>query len=225
LIKPFWGSGGEGIVRIRNQKEFIQFKPPARFPETMLLIQPVIKGTDIDISLLAVNGIIKLFAIQKGKNKDTRLKYSWQIEFLEDPTLLQVTAEIISKLNYTGIAHLDYRLSQNKNEYTLVDFNARYWTTLTGALTAGLNFPVVAVYEGLGLDYEEMKARNGNYSKTNNVISMLVSRLSRDKNSWIRYHESELIYSIKDPLPYMLDFLLKSLNHPGIIRKRLANRN
>ena len=109
LIKPNWGSGGRGITLIRNSDELVNYKPGKDFEHEEFIIQSLIPGFDIDISALVEKGEILSFNIQRNIAGNKKLAYSRSIEFLHNDSLLKLAIRIFKELEYTGIAHLDFR--------------------------------------------------------------------------------------------------------------------
>ena len=205
LIKPFWGSGGKGIVMIGDIDQFKKFKPHSTFGEEGYLICPYIDGYDIDLSALVINGEIISYTIQKSIAKKSELIYSKSVEFIENEVLLQQAVSIFRALKYTGIAHLDFRFDIEKSKYILIDFNARYWSSLLASLSVGINFPLISCQIAMNQNYRKPNYSKRNYYMTNNIVELLFSHIS--------IKESEFQFTIADPLPIFIQFYLWSINY------------
>jgi predicted ATP-grasp superfamily ATP-dependent carboligase len=202
LIKPNWGSGGQGIRQIEDLIEFESVSKNYKDPHEYV-IQKIIPGFDIDISFLARNGRIMAYTIQQSIEKKNRYVYARSLKFIHNEELLNITTDIVKRLNYSGIAHLDFRYDSDENNYKLIDFNARYWSSLLGSLSAGINFPYLAVCSDENMhpsDYNSM-----NYYMVLNVLRLLWKR--------IPLKNTELYYDLRDPVPLFLDLLYKVNYH------------
>jgi predicted ATP-grasp superfamily ATP-dependent carboligase len=202
LIKPNWGSGGKGIRRIENLHDFESVSGSYPDPHEYV-IQKIIPGFDIDISFLARDGRIMAYTIQQSIEKKNRYAYARSLKFTHNEELLGITADIVKKLNYSGIAHLDFRYDTLENNYKLVDFNARYWSSLLGSLSAGINFPYLAVCG------DEMISRS-EYNSMNYYMDLNVLRLLWKK---IPLRNSEFYYDLRDPAPLFLDLFYRAAYH------------
>jgi D-aspartate ligase len=205
LIKPFWGSGGRGIVKIRDREELINFKPGKAFNIQELLIQNFIHGYDIDISALTDNGKILAYSIQKNISGSNKLVYSKSIEFMHLEILLEQAAIIFRELNYSGIAHLDFRYDEITNTYQLIDFNARYWSSLLGSLSCGINFPWLACQKAMKRPLSDSVFSNEKYFATNNPLKIIFKHIPGNK--------TEFQYTVRDPAPFIIDLFNSAWYH------------
>jgi len=206
LIKPFWGSSGEGIVKLGAASQ-LQPVIDSNPGTNDFLIQPYFAGNDLDLSALVGNGRILAYTIQRPVIENNRFKYSKKIEFTFDATLLELCEKIFMKLNYSGIAHLDFRHNPSDQSYHLVDFNARYWSTISGSLKAGINFPDLAC--SLALDYPVKHAdyRHISFLSSESIIYILFNSFRKKLKSLPFLFNNELYYGIRDPLPMLFNFI------------------
>ncbi len=207
LIKPHWGSGGRGISRINNIQELMHFRPDKEFKVEELLIQPFIPGFDIDISVLAENGEVLAYTIQKGFDHGNKFVYSKAIEFLYDDKLYQLSLQILRKLKYSGIAHLDFRYNPEDDTYSLIDFNARFWSSILGSLNAGINFPWLACQRALGKDVSKTSYRLETYYMTHSIKGFLPVNIKNRQSLF----NSETKFVMRDILPLFMQIVKKLL--------------
>lgn len=206
LIKPFWGSSGEGIIRIKDAS---QIKPiiDASLSTTEFLVQPYFPGDDLDLSALVEEGRILVYTMQHPALENKKFKYSKKIEFTEDPALLDLCEKIFKKLNFSGIAHLDFRYNPVNQSYHLVDFNARYWSTITGSLKAGINFPELACARALNKPVNPMTYKRICFLSSESLFYILINSFSFKAKSFQFLVNNELYYGISDPLPMLFNFI------------------
>lgn len=207
LIKPFWGSSGEGIVSIGSPDQLDPMIDSIRKKNGEFLIQPYYAGKDIDLSALVDKGRIITYTIQRTAYDKKTLKYSKSIEFTRDPSLLEFCEKIFKELNYSGIAHLDFRLDPDRGIYHLVDFNARYWSTLCGSLLAGINFPHLVCLAAQNSPISHQPYRPIRFLSSENPFYILGSSLKLSGKSFQLIANNELYYGMRDPLPMVFNFV------------------
>ena len=143
LVKPLSMKGGDGIEKIKSITSFEKYSKKRKAP---LFVQEFIEGYDIDCSVLCLNGTILTYTIQKGNLKGHN-DFAPQLafEFLKNDAVLKVTQDVMSKLNWSGVAHLDLRFDKHTNTYKLIEINARFWGSVEASRHAGVNFPHLAI--------------------------------------------------------------------------------
>ncbi|MCK4753440.1 MAG: ATP-grasp domain-containing protein [Planctomycetes bacterium] len=210
MIKPLELDGGVGI-RLLNSTDDVQayFSKKNNFNHPPLLIQEYIPGLDICVSTLSENGKMLYWTMQK------KLKCG-NIEFIENPDVLQATQKILSALKYTGWAHFDTRLDSRDNSIRFLECNPRVWGSLAASTFAGVNLAAFGIALGLGHEMPtEIKYRKGLQLQGSviykSMTKMLISR--QIPFSWISF--CYLWHAYCDPL--VLLFLKTRW-----LRKRLA---
>jgi predicted ATP-grasp superfamily ATP-dependent carboligase len=211
LFKPVWDRGGDidalFVNIFQSREEMDHYFEENELDPKDYLLQEYIPGYDIDCSLFCKDGNILTHTIQKGFILQD-LRYSPGIELLHRPEFLDQIEKIISALNWSGICHLDFRYDERERTYKLIDFNARYWTTILGSLVAGINFPYLAYQIALGEDYSVL-----DYSETHFVLtkSAIKELFKANKEHRYTFRNTGLYYAVKDPLPEL--FKLSSLSN------------
>jgi D-aspartate ligase len=209
LLKPVEGIGGEGIVSIADEEILGSWQVKLGKGRKDLFLQERVPGYDIDISLFASEGKILFHTIQRGMEHES-LSYSRGIEFIRDESLYGHAERIIRLLNFTGIAHLDFRYNEEKQEHVLIDFNSRYWSSLQGSRAMGVNFPALVVAYAFGELKEYPEYREGNFFFTTMAFQTILRNLFSRKKKKVRLKQSQLEYLYRDPVPE-LQYLLRSL--------------
>jgi predicted ATP-grasp superfamily ATP-dependent carboligase len=220
LIKPCWGAGGKGISYIKSEKDWSVFKIDPSFGEDGYLLQPFIEGYDIDISAIVDKGKILTFTIQRGCDASEQFKFSESIEFVENKSVYDKAQKVFSTLKYSGVAHLDLRYDFNLKSYELIDFNARYWSTLLGSHYVGINFPYLTFKYIMNRQIEKQPYFFKKFISTNNILKFLHNRFKKDKKRRISLKQTRLYYSLIDPIP-----LLMNIFNFSLIRFRNILRN
>lgn len=139
LIKPLMQGGGRGIKKINAPSDVVlyhqTFSPYKTFP---LIIQEYIDGSDVDLSLIAMNGVIQGWTIQR-RNKQG------DIEFIEDPDVLSIGKKLIGHLRYSGFMHIDMIREAKTGLLFLLECNPRVWGSIGASIGAGVDFIWIAL--------------------------------------------------------------------------------
>jgi predicted ATP-grasp superfamily ATP-dependent carboligase len=126
--------------------------------------------------------------------------------------LLGLTKKIISALNFTGIAHLDFRYDEHRREYVLIDFNSRYWSSVQGSRAMGVNFPVLVVSHALGHLDKYPDYQTGTYFFTSMAIRTIWQNITGRRKHKVRFKQTQLEYLYKDPFPEGMDLMRRLFN-------------
>lgn len=200
VLKPICGSSGVGIKRVNTKALLTEQKKNETADEYIL--QEYIPGYDIDCSLLAVDGVIKAYTIQRGIVSNG-FTFPKAIYFTQNQTLYDLVEKLIAETKYNGIAHLDFRFDERDGQYKLIDFNARYWFSLLGSTAAGINFPLLHCLAAMGISFERPEFEECIYLMGRKAMSF------NRKKYWANRPKRMSIYSdflnrLKDPLPEFL---------------------
>ena len=203
LIKPTQGAGGFGILLAENDQDLADgiiasFKKNS---QKTYLVQELIAGSDIDISILCRNGALLAYTIQQPIAKSANVfTFSKMIQFVEDTQVLEYCRRLVAHLNWTGVAHLDFIRERSGERIFLVDFNPRFWGTLLGSTCAGVNFPYLSSLSALGGTFPLPKYELIQYYELGRKqMPGFVFRRKRNKASSIR--NSTIYFFLRDPLP------------------------
>jgi len=205
LIKPLHEKGGDGILKIENKTELDKFTQ--KYQED-IFIQEYIHGYDIDCSVLCLNGEILTHTIQKG-NLSGHNAFAPQLgfEFLNNDKILNVVTQLMSALHWSGVAHIDLRYDANKEDYKIIEINARFWGSIEGSKFAGVNFPDLAIQLTMNNAIENTQYKEIEYMRLKGVIKTIKRKPSFIfKTSYMRNH-TETNSFLKDPLPTLYRFV------------------
>jgi predicted ATP-grasp superfamily ATP-dependent carboligase len=203
LIKPVNGAGGHGILLINNKKMlFDQLKKRiANNHKKSFIIQEIITGSDMDISILCRYGKILAYTIQEPIQKSKNVfSFSKMIQFLHNSDILESCRKLIEYVKWNGVAHLDFLFKKSDKKLYLIDFNPRFWGTLLGSTRAGINFPYLACLSAIGIQNTNPKYKHIKYYEMDRtqMLSMLIGKKD-EKLAMMK--NSTLYFSLLDPLP------------------------
>ena len=213
LIKPVSGIGGEGIRVLKDALELEKILKAYIGKQSGFFLQEFLEGYDIDFSFFAVDGQIQYYTIQRGLIS-AHMEYSKGIEFIRNQDFYNLASSMISTLRYTGIGHLDFRFNSKTNQYVLIDFNSRYWSSVQGSRAMGVNFPYLAVMYALTGRIEKREYRTGHYYFSTTALKTKFKSLFGKTKYPVRLKDTQLYYLYNDPLPelmYMVGRLFKSI--------------
>jgi len=204
LIKPMTLKGGDGIEKVDSISKLQKRLEKLSLPQ---FIQEFIQGYDIDCSVLCLNGKILTYTIQKGNLKGDNL-YAPQLgfDFLENEQVYSLVKDTISRLNWSGVAHLDLRYDNSVNSYKLIEINARFWGSIQGSTQAGINFPHLAVQCALNHPIDATEFQPLSYMRLKGVLKTINQRPGFIFKTKYLMNNTEVNTFIKDPLPTFYKF-------------------
>lgn len=134
IAKPTQGEGGEQIESADSIAELERiFEIQDSVNRTTRVVQELIPGRDIDLSILADHGQIVAWTIQQV-NPDG------EMEFLTHPDVLALGHEMVSRSNYHGVVHIDLRVDERDDSIVFIEANPRFWGSLCYSVWSGVNF-------------------------------------------------------------------------------------
>jgi predicted ATP-grasp superfamily ATP-dependent carboligase len=133
LIKPTNQAGSLGVRIIRSRAYFDEaIRGNNKYWYSPLIAQRYIEGMDIDLSLLALEGKLSAFAIQKVSGSE--------VHFLPNIYLEEVAEKLCLASAYHGVMHVDARIERQTGKVFLIESNPRFWVSVTASVWCGLNF-------------------------------------------------------------------------------------
>jgi predicted ATP-grasp superfamily ATP-dependent carboligase len=133
VIKPTNQAGSLGVRTIHSRAYFDEaIRANNKYQYSPLIAQRYIEGMDIDLSLLAIEGTLSAFAIQKVSGS--------KIHFLPNAYLEEVAEKLCLASAYHGVMHVDARIERRTGKVYLIESNPRFWVSVTASVWCGLNF-------------------------------------------------------------------------------------
>lgn len=207
LLKPLHEKGGDGILKFNNQSKLEKYiNKYSDFKD--LFIQEYIEGYDIDCSVLCLKGEVLTHTIQKGNLSGHNI-FAPQLgfDFLKNDTLLSVVKELMRKLNWSGVAHIDLRYDTKENNYKVIEINARFWGSIEGSKFAGVNFPDLAIQLAMYNTIETVEFREIQYMRLKGVLKTIKRNPSFLFKKKFLLNNSETKSFLKDPIPTCYRFI------------------
>ena len=218
LIKPILGGNGEGIKLFENKATLYSFCKE-HISSEKYIIQSFIRGYDIDCSVLCQQGKILAYTIQKGFiNGPSRFSPPSGIDMLYDRNVSDLVAKVVDKFNWTGVAHFDLRYDEQDKQIKVIEMNPRFWGSVLGSLSAGVNFPYLACLTGLKRDLPNIVFQPKRFVKGKIALKILALRMRQRNRRDIYFDDSPIPFLLKDPLPKVIE--LYSKFHHKVFHKR-----
>jgi predicted ATP-grasp superfamily ATP-dependent carboligase len=133
VLKPSNESGSYGVQIIHGKDQYLKdVKDNGAYQFRSLVAQRYIDGEDVDLSLLAIHGQLKAFAVQQAKGAT--------IEFVRNDSLQEQVGRLCKASCFHGLMHIDARIEKETGKVFLIESNPRFWASLTASIWCGLNF-------------------------------------------------------------------------------------
>ena len=202
LLKPTVGFGGEGIEYFADATQLDSRCKVQHFSREFIL-QNFIDGYDLDCSVLCQDRKILAYTIQKESISGENFRRAAAIEFFYDRNTHELVTDVVKKLNWSGIAHIDLRYDVKENQVKLIEINPRYWGSMMGSFCAGVNFPylasLVALKQDLGLpECKPIRYMQGR-TAIKSMAKYIVDRINPD-------FKTSLKFIVQDPLPTIINY-------------------
>ena len=131
------------------------------------------------------------------------------------PILEELSERFLRAIDYYGLVELEYKLDPRDNHYKLLDVNARTWGYHSIGPSAGVDFSYMLYADQVGLPVSRCKGRPGLgwVRMTTDLPAAFMALLSGDTDlrtyvRTLRNCDVEAVFSLKDPLPGLVEILL-----------------
>ncbi len=143
LIKPKESSGSRGIVVVNSFEELLNEyeKVQSRFGPA--IVQEFIPyGGAYGVSMLFNRGDPRaIFAHKRLRQYPASGGPSTLRESIRYPEIEEYATRLLKKLNWHGVAMVEFRVDSRTNEPKLMEINPRFWGSLQLSIHSGVNFP------------------------------------------------------------------------------------
>ncbi|MDZ8184585.1 MAG: ATP-grasp domain-containing protein [Nostoc sp. ChiSLP02] len=143
IIKPLNRGNGYGVTKIDSTEDLDKYIfHQNQINNLPLLVQKYVYGYDILLNILAENGKIIAWTINR------RLPYFF--EFFQDANLLEIAQKIVFYSNYSGVANFDIRFDERSNSVKVIECNPRFWASVGASISYGIDFINLGILLGQG---------------------------------------------------------------------------
>jgi protein-tyrosine-phosphatase/predicted ATP-grasp superfamily ATP-dependent carboligase len=147
VVKP-WASFTQEDLSNRNwvtkarSARSLRERLEALLPRGPVLLQENFVGIGVGVELLAHRGEpLVLFQHERVHEPLEGGGSTYRRSVALHPELRDATARLISSLQYTGIAMVEFKLDPRTGRWVLIEINGRFWGSLPLAIAAGADFP------------------------------------------------------------------------------------
>ena len=200
ILKLTRGSAGQDIFAFDVADDFFDFLERKRRSKARYLVQGFVEGYDIRCGILCKKGVVQACTIHKGVLERSR-KFGPPagIQFIESKIVFEIVEDLVSKLNWTGIASIDLRYDVEEDSYKVLEINPRYWGSLLGALCAGVNFPYLACLSGLNIPFNQPEYEEIVYLTGKATIQQSYKKLISHSDLQFSLSNTSWKYGLTDP--------------------------
>jgi len=204
--------GGKGVKFLKDQKDLLNYYKTISF-SCDTIIQEYIAGYDICTNVLCKDGEILAFSIQKATLFE-KGDFTYQIgfDFVKNENLMQITKNLMSSLNWSGVANIDWRYDTEEKQFKAIEINTRYWFNTDASAIAGVNFPYLNCLLGIGISFEEPNSNLISYLNLRGVLKTLKKRPLMIFNFSFLKNNTPLFFVLRDPLPIIYKFIWRTKN-------------
>lgn len=148
LIKPNKSSGSRGIKVVNSYEELVAEYYKVYSTYGPALVQEFIPyGGAYGVSALFNKGEPRaVFAHKRLRQYPESGGPSTLRESVHYPEIEEYAIRLLKKLNWHGVAMVEFRIDARTNEPKLMEINPRFWGSLQLAIHSGVNFPYL-LYE------------------------------------------------------------------------------
>lgn len=209
LLKHPRSGYGVGIHRIETLDELRAIFNRGFNDTESYIAQEEVPGTDIDCSVLCLNGNVIASTVQKPILTNPReFAPPIAIELIDEPKVLNLAQDIAHRLNWHGVAHIDMRYDSRTDELFAIEMNPRYWGSLEASTRSGVNFPLLWSQTSLGEPITKIDKKHIRYATGASIPRLYRSKLPKDQKSFSLW-ETAFADWVRDPLPTLIELLQK----------------
>lgn len=204
LLKPTRGRGGEGIRQFDDSHSLKTFLEGNHEDPSPYIIQNTVQGHDIDCSVLCEEGQVLAHTIQKTVIPNPlRFSPALSIEFVLHDEVLQVVGKLVAALRLTGVVHFDLIVDEADQRVKVLEINTRYWSSLMGSFTMGVNFPYLSCLAALNRPLPPVGYRCGRYIEPTALLHLMANKSLAKNLPGFKFSEIGWRHLLADPGPIL----------------------
>lgn len=217
IIKPHKSSGAKGLTYVHSPNELRNAYTKVRAEYGACMIQEYITGDEYFVSALfnrdskprrmCVLRVLRKYPLCGGQ--------ATFVESVENPIVLKYGLKLLKVINYYGVAEMDFIADSQDGKPKLLEINPRFWSSLQGAISAGVDFPYLLYRMAIdgdikpSLNYKVgVKCRNLLFGDIRYLVDMMKGTWPKHVKlqalvNFLNFHEDRAYYilSLDDPMP------------------------
>lgn len=213
LLKPVSEAGGFGIVKVEKAEDLKEAWRDKRIMKNHeYIFQSYIPADHFSLSVCSRDGEILAYTIYHSLFQPNPYRIGVLQEFKNHDAILNIGRKLLSELEWNGVANIDFLVDNRDKSVKILEFNPRFWQSLLGSASAGVNFPLLYCLDAMGAT-TTFRKRHITFANTTMYTKTLLSLLRGKRSTTrIRWRESGLRYSVADPLPELVEIIHKRAN-------------
>lgn len=191
LLKISKGANGKNIFKFNRLPEVSELGK-INLKKGQYINQQYLGGYDIDCSVLCLEGEIVAYTIQKPSSvgRDFTPNTS-KLDFVHNNDVLAVAEKLMRALKWNGVGHIDLRYDSHSKQVKVIEINPRFWGSILGSLSAGVNFPYLMYRVSTGMELQAVEFEDQAYVNVAGYLKSVFKSNQRDQK-------------VKTGLPYLL---------------------
>lgn len=214
------------VLYAKSRVELMANYDKLKVPGIPLIVQEYIPGPGVGVFALFNNSEPRaVFAHRRLREVPYTGGPSSLRESIKAPDIEQHALKLLSKLNWHGVAMVEFKLDSRDNTFKLIEVNPRFWGSLQLAIVSGVDFPYLLYKMVVDGDVEPVfeykvgvKCRWLVPGDIMHLISVFrggpdfIARPSRIRSlvQFLKFYERDLYYdylSFTDPKPMAANML------------------
>ncbi len=240
ISKQFMAATKKKAYRADNQQELLENynRMVAVIDPSLVLVQELIPGGGKN--LYSFVGFFKdgipLAGLSARRSRQHPMDFgraSTFVEVVDLPQLKVLATELLSSLNFSGLAEVEFMYDPRVSSFKLLEVNPRIWGWHTIAIHAGLNLPYLAYQYALDRDQDQdLNAtafasasapdhirQDVKWVRLLTDTPTVLNEIFAGRMSFREYFElmsgdiGDAVFSLSDPLPFLVDLFLAPVNY------------
>ncbi len=206
LIKPVNGRGGIGIELFSSKQELSDRLINLPIKDDYVIQQYIQDSISYGCGVLCKNGEILAYSSFKFEQRyDNPFSFSPEQLFIDNNEIFEITRKLMSSLNWSGVANVDFIYDEKNNVYYILEINPRYWSTLSMSVKAGINFPYLEILSILSLPLPKSNYKLQRFYMVKYAVKIFLHSLRSEKIDFSYLKKTDLLDMLKDPLPILFE--------------------
>ncbi|MFH1718067.1 MAG: ATP-grasp domain-containing protein [Planctomycetota bacterium] len=211
LLKPTSMRGGFGIVKVDRPSDLHGAWSDKRImKDSEYILQSLVPAVDLSLAVFCKSGEVLAYTLWRELVPSKKpFRMPQLVEYTDDEQALDVGKRLLSEIGWDGVANIDLVFDKRDKTVKILEVNPRFWQSLLGSLTAGVNFPLMACLSALGAECPDMRQTPRlRYARPAASFQMLLSRLvGKGPAADFRWRDSGFRFIYTDPLPELAHVL------------------
>jgi len=203
LLKPTRRAGGRGIREFATAAALVEYAMHGTLGDEPHIVQEFVRGYDLSCNVLCEDGRIVAHTLQRGFLPPAKpFQMPSGVEFFYHDDTMASIRKLVAALKWNGVANIDMRFDEAEGRARILEINPRFWASLLGSVSVGVNFAELACRIALDLECPAVDYRLGRFIVQKRVaLRHLFGVLRRDRNRSTSPLRSVLSYLAVDPFP------------------------